>query len=50
MIRWIISRLSMKKGEPLFVDCVNGRTVYSWTDKFGQEYMAQDFFGTRCKT
>ena len=45
-----LSRLSMKNtGRCLFVDKVNGREVWLYTDKYGKEWMAQSKWGMRCE-
>ena len=42
IVRYLISRLTMlNTGRCLFVDKVNGREVWLYTDCFGKEYMAQ---------
>lgn len=41
-VRYLASRFTMKKtGECLFVDNVDGREVWLYTDCFGKEFMAQ---------
>ena len=45
-----LSRLSMKNtGRCLFVDKVNGREVWLYTDKYGKEWMAQSKWEMRCE-
>lgn len=47
MIKNLISRLTMKRLDCLFVDKVNGKEVFRWKDKYGGTFMAQNRFGTR---
>lgn len=35
----------MIRGDCLFVDVVNGREVWAYTDRLGRSWMAQGFFG-----
>lgn len=41
----IISRFTMEKITPLFIDVVNGKHVNLYIDKYGIEWMAQSKFG-----
>lgn len=43
----IISRFTMTKITPLFIDVVNGKDVNLYIDKYGIEWMAQSKFGYR---
>jgi len=47
VIRYIKSRLSMKKTGKTFYDKVQNHTVYFWTDCYGDTYMAFNKFGFR---
>ena len=49
IIRNLQSRFSMRKKSVLFWDIVNGRPVFRYVDKFGDEWLAQHKFGTRVK-
>ena len=45
-----LSRLTMKNtGRCLFVDKVNGREVWLYLDKYGEEWLAQSKWGMRCE-
>jgi len=46
---WFKSRTSMTITDSLFIDVVNGRTVYEYTDCFNVKFMAQSKFGMRVK-
>lgn len=49
LLRRLRSRLSMKKGDLMFLDIVNGIYVFEYKDCFGDLYMAQSKWGVRCK-
>jgi|Wag4MinimDraft_6_1082665.scaffolds.fasta_scaffold114268_1 hypothetical protein len=43
-MRQLVSRFTMKKVARLFRDCVSGDYVYLYTDKYGDEYLANSPF------
>ena len=50
VVRYLISRFTMTNtGRCLFVDKVNGREVWLYTDCFNKEYMAQSKWEMRCE-
>ena len=42
-----MSRISMKRINPLFIDKVNNKAVYLYRDCFFNEYLAQRKYGHR---
>jgi hypothetical protein len=39
-MRWLISKLTMKRQRYLFTDKVDGQSVFLYTDYYGDEWMA----------
>ena len=39
-MKWFKSKLTMKRGQCLFVDMVDGNEVFEYVDCFGQHWMA----------
>lgn len=40
MIKWIVSKFTMKRKRFLFIDQVEGKEVFLYVDKYGTEWMA----------
>lgn len=48
--KWTKSWMTMKRGQCLFRDTVDGKEVFEYTDCFGDKYMANfSRWGMRCK-
>lgn len=48
VIHYLVSRFTMKCQRVLFWDKCNGMAVCLYTDKYGDEWLAQGKFGFRC--
>lgn len=49
MIKYIVSRLTMKIERNLFIDKVNNKCVSIYTDFYNNKFMAQGKYGFRTK-
>jgi hypothetical protein len=49
-MRWVISRVTMKKTGSAFVDVVTGDIVHYWKDYYGQAWLAVTRWGFRVST
>lgn len=49
MFKYLKSRFTMKRIEPIFWDRVAQKLVFLWIDDYGQEWMAINKFGMRAK-
>jgi hypothetical protein len=47
IIKWIISRYTMKRHNQMFIDKINNKPVYKYIDKYNNQFMAQSKFELR---